>query len=172
VWGLIPHWKKDGARTKGFINARSETLTEKPSFRDSFKRRRCLIPADGFYEWKKMSRSKIPYRISLEDKDIFAFAGIWDSYHEGDHKVDTVAIVTTESNRLLRSVHSRMPVILTGNDESIWLYEDNLAIIKKICEPNDQLALSICQISKAINDPHNESPDLIKPVIPTKEELF
>jgi putative SOS response-associated peptidase YedK len=118
-WGLIPAWSAE--HHGGFINARAETLQEKPSFSESFQRRRCLIPADGFYEWKRTGKSKQPYYFQLKDEAAFAFAGIWDEW-QGDGKVIvSCAIITTTANELLASVHDRMPVILSASSERAWL---------------------------------------------------
>jgi putative SOS response-associated peptidase YedK len=118
-WGLVPAWSAE--RHGGFINARAETLQEKPSFSESFQRRRCLIPADGFYEWKRTGKSKQPFYFQLKDEVQFAFAGIWDQW-QGDGKVITsCAIITTTANELLASVHDRMPVILSPSSQCAWL---------------------------------------------------
>ncbi len=107
VWGRIPSWSKDG---KGFINARSETIVDKPSFSESFQRRRCLIPADGFYEWQRSGKIAQPYFFHMRDESPFAFAGIWDEW-QGDGKViASCAIITTKASELLASIHNRMPV--------------------------------------------------------------
>src|SRR5882672_3924978 len=110
LWGLIPSWSNE---PKGFINARGETLQEKPSFSESFERRRCLIPADGFYEWKRLGKAKQPYYFQLKDGAAFAFAGIWDQWQGDSRLIVSCAIITTTPNELLASVHDRMPVILS-----------------------------------------------------------
>ena len=109
TWGLIPSWSRDG---KAFINARCETLERKPSFSESFQRRRCLIPADGFFEWKRLGRSKQPYYFQLKDESPFAFAGIWDRWKNGEQLVTACAIITTAANELVGPLHDRMPAIL------------------------------------------------------------
>ena len=118
LWGLIPSWSKE---PKGFINARAETLETKPSFRESFQRRRCLIPADGFYEWKRTGRSKQPYYFQMNDEAPFAFAGIWDRWQRDGKLIVSCAIITTTANELLASVHDRMPVILPSSSHAAWL---------------------------------------------------
>jgi putative SOS response-associated peptidase YedK len=118
-WGLIPSWAKDASIGTKLINARSETVTEKPSFRAAFKYRRCLIPADGFYEWQKAQRgaAKQPFYFSLADSTLFAFAGLWESWNE----IETFTILTTTANALLQIIHDRMPVILKPSDYARWL---------------------------------------------------
>ncbi|WP_404790727.1 SOS response-associated peptidase [Altericista sp. CCNU0014] len=118
VWGLIPAWVKDPSKFANLINARSETAAEKPSFRAAYKYRRCLIPADGFYEWQKVkSGSKQPFLFTVGDRSLFAFAGLWESWND----IETCTILTTAANPLLRTVHDRMPVILNPEDYARWL---------------------------------------------------
>jgi putative SOS response-associated peptidase YedK len=117
LWGLIPSWSKDPSKTQ-FINARSETVSEKPSFRTAYKYRRCLIPADGFYEWQKgKSGTKQPFYFSMSDEKLFAFAGLWESWKD----IETCTILTTTANDLLQTIHDRMPVILKPEDYARWL---------------------------------------------------
>lgn len=119
-WALIPNWAKDASMTQ--INARSETLLEKPAFKESFERRRCLIPADGFYEWKRSGKSKQPFHFVMKDNSLFAFAGIWDCWKSPQGQfVESCAILTTGPNELLRDVHDRMPVILRSDTYQEWL---------------------------------------------------
>jgi putative SOS response-associated peptidase YedK len=121
-WGLIPSWSKE---PKGFINARAETLEEKPSFSESFHRRRCLIPADGFFEWARSGRSKQPYYFQMKDESPFAFAGIWDKWRRDEVSMTSCAIITTRANELLASIHDRMPVILHSQSYDTWLNGDS-----------------------------------------------
>src|SRR5467141_3326751 len=117
-WGLIPSWSKE---PKGFINARAETLETKPSFRESFQRRRCLIPADGFYEWKRTGRARQAFFFQMSDEAPFAFAGIWDEWRKDGVSIVSCAIVTTGANELLEPIHDRMPVILPEESTELWL---------------------------------------------------
>jgi putative SOS response-associated peptidase YedK len=121
-WGLIPSWAKDPSVGNRMINARAETLAEKPAFRAALKKRRCLIPADGFFEWQKLGKVKQPVRIVLKSREPFGFAGLWEHWTspEGE-EVLSCTIITTEANDLLKSVHDRMPVILTPEAEAVWL---------------------------------------------------
>ena len=119
-WGLIPSWATDVSSAQ--INARSETVLEKPAFKECFERRRCLIPGDGFYEWRRRVNTKQPFHFGLKDESLFAFAGIWDGWKTPDGQVvDSCAILTTTPNELLRDVHDRMPAILSERDYAAWL---------------------------------------------------
>lgn len=122
-WGLIPYWAKDASIASRTINAMSETVAEKPAFRDAVRRRRCLIPADAFYEWKAgVERRKQPFNIGLANDGLFAFAGIWDRWREPSGSVvETCSILTTEANALIAAIHNRMPVILKREDYDLWL---------------------------------------------------
>ena len=121
-WGLVPSWAKDDAIGSKMINARAETLAEKPSFRGALKARRCLIPADGFYEWKTVGRTKTPHYIRFRDDRIYAFAGLWEEWNgPGDAPLRTATIITGDPNPLLATLHHRMAVILKPDDEAIWL---------------------------------------------------
>jgi len=119
-WGLVPSWSKDPSHAGALINARAETVFEKPAFRSPIRQRRCLIPADGFFEWKKQSRQKIPFCFRLRDESPFAFAGLWDHW-PGETPIESAAIITTPANALVQPFHSRMPVILDEKDYDVWL---------------------------------------------------
>lgn len=153
-WGLIPHWSKDG---KGFINAKAETINEKPSFRESFKRRRCLIVADGFYEWKALQgKTKQPYYFQMQDQSVFAFAGVWDTWNQGDgiNKTTSCVIITTEPNELVASVHDRMPVILHPSSYDAWLdNETSVDQLKEWLLPYPAEYMQAIPVSKNVNSP-------------------
>ncbi len=168
VWGLIPMWAKDPSIGSRLINARGETAAEKPSFRGSFKYKRCLILADGFYEWKAGSgrRPKTPYFIHMKDRKVFAFAGLWDAWESHDGSiVKTCAIITTEPNELMQPLHNRMPAILHPRDYVKWLDaspqtpENLLPLIK----PFPAEAMSAHPVSTLVNKPENEGPELVVP---------
>jgi putative SOS response-associated peptidase YedK len=151
-WGLVPA-RSAGDRNPGaFINARAETLQEKPSFSESFQRRRCLIPADGFYEWKRTGKSKQPYYFQLENEELFAFAGIWDQW-EGDGKVIvSCAIITTTANELLAPVHDRMPVILSPLSQREWLRnEAKIAELTALLSPFPAGQMKAHAVSDEVN---------------------
>jgi putative SOS response-associated peptidase YedK len=166
-WGLIPSWSKDPTIGARMINARSETVTEKPSFRTAFKRRRCLIVADGFYEWQKLGSKKQPYYFQLADHQIFGFAGLWEHWHspEGD-EIQSCTILTTAANELMRSVHDRMPVILHPQDYDLWLdptiqTDERLHFLLRPY-PDDQMCAY--PVSTKVNSPQNDSPECIVPL--------
>lgn len=165
-WGLIPSWSKDKSISTKLINARAETLSEKASFRTALQKRRCIIPADGFYEWKPVSKKgKVPYRITLLNEELFAFAGLWEEYEddEGD-TVHTFTIVTTEANSTLQSIHERMPVILTPENEGIWLDKNSdPAHLQEILKPYSRDATRFYTVSAKVNHATTDEPGLISP---------
>ena len=166
-WGLIPSWAKDPAIGYRMINARAETIAEKPAFRRSLQRQRCLIPADGFYEWQRVGTRKVPHWITLASGEVFAFAGLWDSWT--DPKTNTAVasctIITTNPNELLEPIHARMPVILPREHEAMWL-SDGLSP-EQICAflkpyPGEQMKAS--PISMLVNSPNNDTPEVVQEV--------
>ena len=159
-WGLIPSWAKDKAIGYKMINARAETVREKPAFRSSFKNRRCLVIADSFYEWKHDSR-KIPYRVLLKSKKPFAFAGLWDRWERDGEKIISCTIITTKPNSIVRKIHDRMPAIL--QDPRAWLDADETAAYDML-KPYEDEKMTAYQVSDKINSPANESPEVIMPV--------
>ncbi len=169
LWGLIPSWSKDPAIANKLINARGETVAEKPSFRGSFKYKRCLIPADGFYEWKAQTgqKSKTPYFIHMKDRQPFAFAGLWDEWHSPDgNTLRTCTIITTAPNELMADLHNRMPVILDKQNFGDWLNpmplrpENLIHLLKPF--PADRM--SAYPVSTSVNIPGNDRPELIMPL--------
>jgi putative SOS response-associated peptidase YedK len=168
VWGLIPSWAKDPAIGSRLINARAETLAEKPSFRGSYKYKRCLILADGFYEWKSQpgSKTKVPHFIHMQDRRPFAFAGLWDHWNSPDGSlVKSCTIITTEPNELMATLHNRMPVILKPADYARWLDPaprppESLAPLLKAYPAGEMAAHPV---STLVNSPANDRPDLVVP---------
>jgi len=165
-WGLIPHWSKDDSFASKLINARAETIAEKPSFRDAFKHARCIIPATGFYEWDKKSKGvKQPYYFYLKEKDVFGFAGLWSEWtdKESGEVIETCTIITTEANKVLEPVHDRMPVILKEKDYDDWLdeKEDNTDYLQKFLVPFPASAMKSHPVSTLVNSPSENSPELI-----------
>ncbi|HHW41177.1 MAG TPA: SOS response-associated peptidase [Syntrophomonadaceae bacterium] len=160
-WGFVPRWSKDDSAARRLINARAETIDQKPFFRDSFLWRRCLIPADGFYEWKRTGRGKQPMCIRLPDKPLFAFAGIWD-YRTGPEGagLSSCCIITTAANEFMREIHDRMPVILADREQQrAWL--DPAAPgdeLKKIMRPY-QGEMAAYTVSRLVNSPDFDSPE-------------
>lgn len=164
-WGLIPSWAKDESIGNRMINARAETLAEKPSFRAALKRRRCLVLADGFYEWRKIGREKTPMRIMLASKAPFAFAGLWEQWTSpAGETLRTFTIVTTSANELLATIHDRMPVILRPGDTAAWLDEStSVANALSLCKPYPTAELSAYPVSSRVNSPRVDDASLIEP---------
>lgn len=167
-WGLIPSWSKDPKTGARMINARADTVATKPSFRSAFKRRRCLIAADGFYEWKKLdAKSKQPYYIGLKKWGPFGFAGLWESWH-GDEgtEIESCTIITTDANDLLREVHDRMPVILPEESYDAWLdpKQSDADELQSLLVQYPSNEMTFYPISTLVNNPRNNSPDCIKQV--------
>ncbi len=162
-WGLIPSWAKDAKIASKMINARSETLEEKPSFRTPFQKRRCLIPTDGWYEWKQTDNGKQPYFFHRRDDELFAFAGLWEEWKspEGE-RIQTCTIITTEANELAADFHHRMPVVLRPEAESLWL--DPAALMAEIFDlliPYPDNDLEIYPVSRAVNSPANDNEEMV-----------
>ncbi len=168
-WGLIPHWAKDPAIGNRMINARAETAAEKPSFRGAMRYRRCLIPANGYYEWQKLPSGKQPHNIRMKDGAPFAFAGLWESWEQPDGgAVESCTILTTEPTERLRAIHHRMPVILPPEDFDQWLdiNEKNSAAVVPLLRPYPHDALIAVPVSRYVNKPTNDGPRCIEPVAP------
>jgi putative SOS response-associated peptidase YedK len=168
-WGITPEFSKNKPVSQQFINARAETITEKISFKSSFEKRRCLVPADGFYEWKKMGKkTRIPYRFTLNDESLFSFAGIWEEYENEEGKTNhTFLLLTTTPNSLVSDVHDRMPVILKREDEKKWLdkysTEAELKDLLKTYSAGEMLGYSV---SPLVNQVSNDSPSVLKKTSP------
>jgi putative SOS response-associated peptidase YedK len=169
-WGLIPSWAKDPSIGSRLINARAETLEEKPAYRAAFKRRRCAVLSDGFFEWKKLEEgkraTKQPYYIQLAEGQPFAFAGLWEVWHspEGD-ELQTCTIVTTEPNRLMAGIHDRMPVILDKESMWDWIDPDASPVgLHALLKPYPAKAMKAFPISKLVNRPENDRPEVIAPL--------
>ncbi len=172
-WGLIPFWAKDPEIGFKMINARSESITEKPAFKNAFKKRRCLIPANGFYEWRK-DANKTPFRIFLKSEELFAMAGIWEVWKDAEERpVHTFSILTTSPNKLMESIHNRMPVILPMESEEAWMKENDQTVLINMLKPFDENKMSAYSISKKINSPANNHKQLVIPVDePEQGSLF
>jgi len=170
VWGLIPMWAKDSTIGNRLINARGETLEEKPAFRGSLKYKRCLILADGFYEWKSApgQKTKTPFFIHMKDRKPFAFAGLWDSWTSPDgSQVKSCTIITTAPNELMNIIHNRMPVILPPRDYARWLDPSPQTPdqLKPLIKPFPADMMNAYPVSTMVNTPANDAPEL---VLPTK----
>ena len=165
-WGLIPSWAKDPKIGSRMINARSETAAEKPSFRAAFKRRRCLIPASGFYEWQKLGDRKQPAFIHNEDDRLMGLAGLWEVWHSSDGSVvESCTILTTQPNQVMAPIHNRMPVIIAAEDYSMWLDpgprpEDGLHLLRPFASEK----MEVYAVSTVVNSPRNDSVACIEPI--------
>ncbi len=167
IWGLIPSWAKNPSIGNKMINARAETLAEKPSFRNAYNRRRCLILADGFYEWvKQPGGGKTPHYIQLESKEPFAFAGLWEIWHAPDgSEVYSTTIITTEPNEMMSRLHNRMPVILPPSAHQPWLdpAEQSPDALQPLLRPYPASEMMHYPVSTLVNSPFNEKPEVILP---------
>jgi putative SOS response-associated peptidase YedK len=166
-WGLIPSWAKDPKLGNRMINARSETAAEKPAFRAAFKRRRCLIVADGFYEWQKQDGGKQPFYVRRQDGQPFAIAGLWEFWKGEDERViESCTLLTTTPNELIRPLHNRMPVILHPNDYELWLdleMQDPDALLPLLVSyPSEKM--DAYPVSRFVNSPKNDGPSCIEPL--------
>jgi putative SOS response-associated peptidase YedK len=167
-WGLVPFWSKDGKAAFNTINARAETVTTSPAFREAFKRRRCLVPADWFYEWQKVdAKTKQPYAIALQDGSLFAFAGLWEAWKDKENgkAIETYTVVTTDPNELMEPIHNRMPVILHRKDYERWLtVADPAQLPVDLLRPYPAEEMNAWRVSSDVGNVRNNSPGLIVPL--------
>jgi putative SOS response-associated peptidase YedK len=166
-WGLVPHWAKDASGAASTINARSETVDTKPAFRDPFKFRRCLIPADGFYEWKRTGTAKQPFCFEVNAGELFAFAGLWDGWKNAEGEwIKTCSILTTTPNAVTASVHDRMPVILHPDNYDLWLDPgmNDVRVVSEMLKPYDPKAMNCYPVSTRINHAANDEEECSRPV--------
>ncbi len=164
-WGLVPFWAKDVKSGARMINARSETVAEKPAFRAAFRKRRCLVPADGFFEWQKAGKTKIPYYITMADESPFAMAGLWERWDKEGEPVETFTILTTDANDRVRPLHDRMPVILDREAFETWLdpeYSD-FERLKYLLKPLPDHRIQTRRVSTWVNNPKHDDPKCIEP---------
>lgn len=158
-WGLIPSWAKDTKMAASLINARSETVAEKPAFRSAFKKRRCLVPVDGYYEWLREGKAKLPHLYQMKDGEPFAFAALWESWQE----VETFTVLTTAANELAAKVHDRMPVILGPLDCERWLApESDPGDLAKLLGPYPATDMTDTPVSTHVNNARNEGPECVQ----------
>ena len=159
-WGLLPHWSKEEKLKYSTINARAETVAEKPTFRTPFKRSRCLVPATGFYEWKaEVSGPKQPYLIRKQDRKLMVFSGLWDHWEKEGQVIDSYTIIVTQANQIIRNVHDRMPVILNSKNYDEWL--DPSTQVERLHElmgPSPDSLLDLTPISRHVNSPAHDDP--------------
>jgi putative SOS response-associated peptidase YedK len=164
-WGLIPSWADDPAIGNRLINARADTVAEKPAFRSAFKKRRCLVPADGFYEWKR-ENGKTPYYFRLKDESPFAFAGLWERWEKGDEPLESCTLITCAANGVVGAVHNRMPVILKPDDYTRWLDSEQprAEVLVRLLAPLPDDWLAAHPVGKLVNNPSHEDPRCIERV--------
>ncbi|KPK58146.1 MAG: SOS response-associated peptidase [Gammaproteobacteria bacterium] len=163
-WGLVPFWAKDPSIGNRMINARAETVASKPAFRQAFRKRRCLILADGFYEWQKADSGKIPWFINAPSGEPFAMAGLWESWQaDGDEPLETCTILTTEAGSSLARIHHRMPVVLGSEGVQQWL-DPNMdeGQLPLLADEARRVPLEAIRVSRQVNNPENEGPDLLR----------
>ncbi len=165
-WGLIPFWARDPSIGSRMINARAETAASKPAFRQACRKRRCLILADGFYEWQKAGSGKVPWFISVPSDEPFAMAGLWESWRsDGDDPLETCTILTTEAGSSLARIHHRMPVVLGHESVEQWLDPDmDAGRLRLLAEGARREPMKAVRVSRRVNNPDNEGPDLVQPV--------
>jgi len=167
-WGLVPSWAKDESIGNKMINARAETVAEKPSFRSAFKKRRCLILAHGYYEWKREGKTKQPYYIRFKDYRPFAFAGLWERNEKATNEpIESCSIITTGPNALMESIHHRMPVIVDASDYGLWLdptVNDHVTLNPLLRPYHHDDEMEAYSVSTLVNSPRNNSPQCVEPV--------
>lgn len=164
-WGLVPYWAKDPKIGASLINARAESVSQKPAFRDAFKRRRCLIVADGFFEWRKTESGKQPYWIHLKDEEPFAFAGLWEHWRGEQGEITSCTIVTTNANDFVAELHDRMPVILPREGYAPWLDPSSSSQeLQALLKPYDSAQMGAHAVSNVVNFAKNDDPSCITPL--------
>jgi putative SOS response-associated peptidase YedK len=166
-WGLIPSWAREAAIGNKLINARAETLAEKPAFKDAFRKRRCLVVVDGFYEWHKEKGRSVPFFVSLKSGRPFGLAGLYENWHspEGED-METCTVITTEANDIIAPIHSRMPVIVPEQNRGLWLDAgtQDMAALERMLMPYDPDEMDAYEVSPYVNYASNDSPECIRPV--------
>jgi putative SOS response-associated peptidase YedK len=167
LFGLIPRWARDAKIASQCINARAETVAEKPAFRDPLRERRCLVISDGYYEWKHEGKARLPYRVVMKDRGLFAFAGLWDRWTSPEgREFRTFSIITTETNGLTAEFHERMPVILKPEDEPVWLapYVNEPKTVLPLLKPFPPERMDLYPVSQTVNKATNKGPECAAPL--------
>lgn len=169
-WGLIPFWAKDESIGNKLVNARAESLAEKPAFRNAYRKRRCVILADGFYEWQQRPGGKRPMWVHLPDGEPFAMAGLWERWDRGERPVESCTIITTDANPFMQRIHTRMPVILEGEARSAWLDGDTGEdALQALISGAAGVQLAGHEVSRMVNSPANDQPGCIEALGPIDE---
>jgi len=162
-WGLVPHWSKGPDNRYSMINARAETVADKPAYRDPFKRSRCLVPATGYYEWKPGPEGKEPYYLRPKGERVFALAGLWDEWQGEGGSIRSFSLITTDANPQSAAVHDRMPVIIAPAQYEQWLADNDPAALQALMRPW-AAEMELWPVSVLVNNARHESPDLIQPL--------
>jgi putative SOS response-associated peptidase YedK len=164
-WGLVPSWADDLKIGRRLLNARAETAASKPAYRAAFRKRRCLLVADGYYEWKTVSGKKQPYYFHLRDHAVFAFAGLWEHWHHNNQDIESCALLTTEANELGRPIHDRMPVILDRQASTLWLDPDidDPTALQELLQPYPAQKMRCEAANPVVNNPRHDAPDCLLP---------
>jgi putative SOS response-associated peptidase YedK len=165
-WGLVPSWANEPEIGYRMINARAESVADRPAYRAAFRRRRCLVPADGFYEWQRRSGRKQPYRVTMKDGGLFAFAGLWERWNGGDEPLETFTIIVTGANDLIRGIHERMPVIIDPADYEAWLEAVDTTIPMALLQPYPAEKMRAYPVGPRVNSPKNDDPQVIAEMEP------
>jgi putative SOS response-associated peptidase YedK len=169
-WGLIPFWANDPSIGNRLINARAESVAEKPAFRDALRRRRCVILADGFYEWQRRDDGKYPMWVRPVTEEPFAMAGLWERWDRGNEPIESCTILTTDANPFMRTIHTRMPVIFDDEGRSTWLSADaEDPRLLDIVNTTQKVSLRAHEVSKLVNSPANDRPECIDRVAPEEK---
>lgn len=169
-WGLVPYWAEDPAVGNRLINARAESVATRAAFRDSFRQRRCLVPAQGFYEWKRVGRVREPWLVRLEGGRTFAFAGVWDRWSGGQGAIESCAVITTRANAIVAPIHGRMPVVVDRAAYDAWLDPDATdAELRPLLEPFPAEAMESFPVSPRVNGTEVDDADLARPVAPAPD---
>ncbi|WP_447962019.1 SOS response-associated peptidase [Nitrospira sp. Ecomares 2.1] len=166
-WGLVPSWAKDPGIGNTLINARGETVAEKPAFRKAFKQQRCLVLADGFYEWKREGKTKQPFYVRFKNHRLFAFAGLWEQWKQNEaDTLETCTLITTTPNAVMEPIHHRMPVILSSKDFADWLDPTVQAVerVNTLLRPFPPEEMEAYSVSQLVNNPRNDRPECINPI--------
>lgn len=165
-WGLVPHWSKEPKTSYSTINAMAETVDAKPAYRTAFRRRRCLVPAGGWYEWQATPRGKQPWYFRAREGELMAFAGLWERWGEGEEAFDSYTIIVTDANDLARPIHNRMPVLLNRGTYAAWLDPGSTdpAMLKPLLVPSPAEWLEVFPVSTRVNSPKNDGPELLQPL--------
>jgi len=170
-WGLIPSWASDPAIGNRMINARSDSLAEKPAFREALERRRCLILADGYYEWTGKGKVKVPLYFHMKDNRAFAMAGLWERWERGGVGVETCTVVTTDASSMASAYHPRMPVLFDLDSAERWIDRStSIGAAVSLLRPYESADLECYEVSKLVNSPANDSPDCIAPAVPGEDD--